>query len=113
MSTVKAKRTKKRLESNLNEIPENKQAIAINLIDDMVFLIDVMEQLKKEIKKNGVVDNFKQGKQQFVRESPALKSYNQSLQRCTSLYKQYEALLPEEIQEDEENPVLDFVARAL
>ena len=67
---------------------------------------------KGKIKENGTVDHFKQGKQEFLRESPALKSYNTTIQRYSLLYKQLTDLLPPpEVDSKKKNEVLDFITK--
>ena len=42
---------------------------------DLIYTIS----LEENIKSNGVIENFKNGKQEFIRESQALKSYNNTI----------------------------------
>ena len=106
--------TKKRL-SELNkiveQIPLDKQTVAKNLVEEIVFLYDTMTDLKKQIKEHGTVELFSQGKQQFLRESPALKSYNVSVNRYKALYKQLVDMMPKTAPEPE-NELLAFMESA-
>ena len=65
--------------------------------------------LKRKIKENGTEEEFIQGKQQFVRETPALKSYNTTVQRYSSLYKQLTDLMPKSVEVEKSNAVYDFL----
>ena len=53
-----------------------------------------LDELKEKIKETGTVELFKQGKQEFWRESPALRAYNTTVQRYSLLYKQLTDLYP-------------------
>ena len=48
--------------------------------------------------KNGTIENFEQGKQKFLRESPASTSYQKYMKTFDTLYKNLIALLPKEDQ---------------
>lgn len=78
----------------LKKIPEDKKKIAANIIDELLFMKETLADLKSQVKENGTVEHFKQGKQNFLRESPALKSYNTTVQRYSQLYKQLIDILP-------------------
>lgn len=50
--------------------------------------------------------------EEFLRESPALKSYNTTIQRYSLLYKQLTDLLPPpEVDSKKKNEVLDFITK--
>ena len=55
---------------------------------------ETLADLKAQVKENGTVEHFEQGKQNFLRENPALKSYNTTVQRYSQLYKQLTDILP-------------------
>lgn len=75
-------------------IPEDKRIIAEDLIKEIYFIAETLDQLKKNIKETGIVERFEQGKQNFMRENPALKSYNTTIQRYCLVYKQLTDLIP-------------------
>ena len=84
----------RKLNKILKLIPSDRKPVGEKLIEEIRFIADILTELKKTIAENGVVDNFKQGKQQFMRESPALKAYNTTIQRYSLLYRQLADLLP-------------------
>lgn len=91
-------------------IPEEKKPIAKKLITELNFMGSTLAQLRKMIKDTGAVELFKNGKQEMLRESPALKSYNTTVQRYSLLYKQLVDLLPKEERKQEEgNALHDFI----
>lgn len=97
------------LKKILERIPENKKTIAGRLADELIFLQSTLTDLKKQIKDNGTVEHFIQGKQNFLRESPALKSYNNTLKSYSNLYKQLTDLLPKEQETNKDNAIYDFL----
>lgn len=103
------KRISTELKEILAKIPEDKKAIAGRLVDELIFMQSTLSELKEQIKDKGVIEEFKQGKQEFLRESPALKSYNATLARYSQLYKQLTEMLPKEQEAEKPNAVYDFI----
>ncbi len=97
----------KKLEKSLQEVPDNKQPIATALYDELVFLNATLNNLREIIKKEGVLDLFQNGSQEYYREHPALKSYNTTLSRYSNIIKQLIELLPNSEQASDE--LLDFL----
>lgn len=102
-------RLNKNFKEILENIPENKQYIARNLVNELVFMQKTLDGLKKDINENGAVEHFEQGKQKFLRESPALKSYNAMIQRYSTLYKQLTDLMNKPVETQKSNAVYDFL----
>ncbi len=100
------------LKKILKLVPQDRKSIAEKLIQRITFMAGVLDDLQEHIQENGTTDHFKQGKQEFDRESPALKSYNTTIQRYSLLYKQLVDLLPPpEIDDKKKNEVLDFITK--
>lgn len=98
----------KKLEKLLKDIPEDRKPIADSLFKEVVFMQNTLKELKAQVDKDGPVELFKQGVQQFYREHPALQGYNKTLQRYNQTLKQITDLLPQStIKEDD--PLLDFI----
>ena len=97
------------LEAILERIPEDKKYIGQKLVDELIFMQDTLTALKRKIRENGTEEEFVQGKQNFVRESTALKSYNTTVQRYGTLYKQLTDLMPKVPESDKSNAVYDFI----
>jgi len=94
----------------LELIPDEKKVIAKKLITELNFMSSTLTQLRRMVKEQGAVELFKNGKQEMLRESPALKSYNTTIQRYSLLYKQLIDLLPKEERKAEGgNPLYDFI----
>lgn len=99
----------KNLTELLQLIPEEKKPIAKKLITELNFMSSTLAQLRRMVKETGAVELFKNGKQEMLRESPALKSYNTTVQRYSLLYKQLIDLLPKEERKAEVSALYDFI----
>ena len=102
-------RLKRQFNKILKQIPEDKKLIAKGLIKELTFMALTLDDLKEQIKEGGTVELFKQGKQEFLRESPALKAYNTTVQRYSTLYKQLTDLIPKAAREAQENALYEFI----
>ncbi len=100
---------KRQFNKILKQIPGDKKLIAKGLIKELTFMALTLDDLKEQIKEGGTVELFKQGKQEFLRESPALKAYNTTVQRYSTLYKQLTDLLPKAAREAQENALYEFI----
>lgn len=89
-------------------VPEENKVIATNLIKELAFMSATLEELKDIVAEKGAVEDFQNGKQNFMRESPALKSYTALIPRYSNLYKQLISLVPEEVKETN-SELLDFI----
>lgn len=93
----------------LKEVPEDRQPIANTLYEELVFMQRTMTKLKQQVEEEGAVSLFKQGKQEFLREHPALKAYNTTIQRYGTIYKQLVDLLPKPNEKPANDPLIDFI----
>ena len=98
-----------RLVQLISIIPDDKQPIAEQLLKELIFMSETLENLKEIVKSKGEIDLFKQGKQEFLRESPALKTYNTTVQRYGLLFKQFADLLPKAENNSEDSELFDFL----
>ena len=101
------------LKEILEKIPADKQAVGGRIADELIFMQATLENLKKQIEENGTVEHFINGSQNFMRESPALKSYNTTIQRYSALYKQLVELMPKEQPIQSASAVYDFIKEGL
>lgn len=99
----------KRLKKTLQEIPDDRRPIAESLFDELAFMDQTMQKLREQVNKDGPISLFKQGKQEFLREHPALTAYNKTIQRYNQTLKQLIDLLPKSDGLDEDDPLLEFV----
>lgn len=99
----------KKVKTMLKEIPKERQAVANTLFNELVFMQNTLNKLKKQVEEDGAISLFKQGSQEFLREHPALKAYNTTIQRFNLIYKQLMDLLPPIDYKKETDPLLDFI----
>ena len=93
----------------LQKIPEDKHTIGKKLIEELTFMEATLKTLKERIEKDGVIEEFSQGKQNFLRESPALKAYNTTVQRYSVMYRQLTDLIGKTQEAEKSNAVYDFL----
>lgn len=107
------RRTKADLKEILDKIPQDKQLIGAELVEELSFMRDTLKDLKKQIKESGTVEHFTQGKQDFLRESPALKAYNTTVQRYSVMYRQLTDLMGKTQEAEKSNAVYDFLKEGI
>ena len=86
----------KKLEKILEKIPNEKQNEASLIVEELEFILETIKDLKKKIKETGSVEHFINGKQDFLRESPALASYNKLMKTYDTFYKNLINLIPKD-----------------
>ena len=102
--------SKKELDTLYNKISEDKKSEGKLIYNELSFIIDTINKLKDEIKNNGAVEHFINGKQNFLRENPALTSYNRLLKNYDIFYKNLINLIPKDtdyIDDFENDDLLD------
>ena len=103
---AKELRNLKKLAKN---VPSDKKIVADSIIKELSFMAYTLEELRQNVKQNGAVDYFVNGKQEMWRESPALKSYSTMIQRYSLLYKQLTDLLPKSSDVQNSSELIDFL----
>ena len=86
----------KQLEQILKKIPSEKSNEAELIATELRFVLETTNKLRKDIQENGAVEHFINGKQDFLRESPAMISYNKLMKTYNTLYKNLLELIPKE-----------------
>lgn len=99
----------KEIDEILKKIPKEKQNEATLVSRKLVYLEEKLEELQKSIDETGVVEHFINGKQDFLRESPALASYTKLMKTYDTFYKNLVALLPKEAQEELTDDLDEFI----
>lgn len=99
----------KRLKQTLKNIPEDRRPIGESLFDELAFMDNTLATLRAQVNKEGPTSMFKQGKQQFLREHPALIAYNKTLQRFNQVIKQIIDLLPKAEGNQPRDALLEFI----
>lgn len=85
-----------KLQQALSLIPEGKQIIGEKLLTEITFMAGMLDSLRQTITEEGVT-------------SPAIRTYNTTIQRYALLYKQFTDLLPKQGTGAGENALLDFI----
>lgn len=93
----------------LDNIPEDRQPIAKGLYEELEFMYETMAALKQQVREEGATAMFQQGRQEFLREHPALTAYNKTIQRYNQTYKQMIDLLPASNGNQEADPLMEFI----
>lgn len=82
------------LQKIFESVKENQKALVAGLIEQTAFMYVQLKELNEIIEKKGVIEDFKQGKQQFTREQPAVKTYNALIKNYNVTIKQLSEFLP-------------------
>lgn len=96
---IKKKKTK--YAKLFKDVAANKKEFVLSMISQLAYIEVAMEELQAETNENGYVEKFEQGKQSFVREHPAAKSYNSFVKSYTAIMKSLIDIVPEAKQLDE------------
>lgn len=90
----------KEIDEILKKIPKEKFNEASLVADKLKYMEVKLAEVQKQIDELGVVEHFINGKQDFLRESPALASYTKLMKTYDTFYKNLINLLPKESIED-------------
>ena len=77
------------------KVDQARRVVAEKYIAELIFMEGQLAILKESIRKDGAVDNFTQGRQSMLRESPAMKAYCALVSRYGDIQKKLADLLPE------------------
>ena len=89
-------KSRKELDEVYNKIAEDKKSEGTLIYNELIFMLETLDKLRDEIKSKGATEHFINGKQDFIRENPALLSYNKMLKSYDIFYKHLINLLPKE-----------------
>ena len=115
MNSAKRKRLvsneTKRLSLIFKEVDSKKQRTVKGLIEEASFMKATLTELKKIIQVEGVIDEMSQVDYSIMREHPALKSYNATIQRYTTVTEKLLNLLPKDVPKtsDDVTEFFDFI----
>jgi chromosome condensin MukBEF complex kleisin-like MukF subunit len=82
-------------------IEADKKNYADRLIKETAFMSATLQELQDTINKDGVIENFKNGSQEMLREHPASKTYNSMIKHYQSYIKQLCDMTPVEVEEQD------------
>ena len=102
--------------TNLNELKEAIEKLtdarkdtATKLFTEIQFLERTLVKLREDVDERGAVVRTAR----TVKESPAMKMYNTTIQRYSLLFKQIIDLFPPPVKEATADPLLEFAAGGL
>lgn len=94
----KTKKVKlKSLKETIDTLDNDKKVLCNSLLNELLFMQDTLEGLKKQIDTNGVITKMCQGKYDIDRANPALNQYNTLVKNYSSCIKQLNDLLPNDV----------------
>ncbi|MFH4910606.1 hypothetical protein [Staphylococcus cohnii] len=98
------------LKAQIDEDNNINKPVAYDLLEELVFMKETMDELKSTVQLHGATYLFKQGEQEYLKENPAMKSYNATVTKYNATLKQLLSLIPEQTEESDE--FMDFVTNA-
>lgn len=105
---MKMNAEKKKIKQLLDEVPENKKVVAERLLKEIFFMIDRLDDCKKDVEENGTIVFYQNGANQSgTRENPAIKLYTSLVLKFDKLYKDFMELLPDNF--NFSNDLIDFI----
>lgn len=96
-----------KLKEIINEQDIQNKPVAYDLLEELEFMKETMEELKATVQLHGATYIFRQGEQEYLKENPAMKSYNATVPKYNAIMKQLLSLMPE--QTNEKDAFLEFV----
>ncbi len=103
-------RAREELEVVFSGLDEKRRKTVSKLLDNAAFMGNQLEDLRKEIQKNGVVCEYQNGENQFgTKKSPEVEVYLSMIKNYTQIINNLCAMLPEE--NAAASALLDFVTK--
>lgn len=78
------------------------------LVSDAAFMRVAIEEMKTELIKKGLLETFKNGSQEFMREKPESKLFLNFMKQYSNTMKQLIDLMPVQVKEEEQDKLLQF-----
>lgn len=99
-----------KLKKYIDENDLDNKYILYDLLEELTFMKATMEELKVTVREHGATYVFTQGEQSYLKENPAMKSYNTTVTKYNATYKQLLSLLPQQVEESSD--LMGFVTNA-
>ena len=90
------------IKDSIENLPKDNQELCNNILNELIFMEETLNSLKKEIQDKGVVVDMCQGKYSIQRTNPALNQYNTTMKNFTGCIKQLNDLLPADSGDNDE-----------
>jgi len=78
------------------------------LISDAAFMRVSLEEVKLKLIKEGLMEKFVNGSQEFMREKPEAKLFLNFMKQYSNTMKQLIDLMPVQVKDEEQNELLQF-----
>ncbi|WP_414733426.1 hypothetical protein [Acetobacterium carbinolicum] len=78
------------------------------LISDAAFMRVSLEEVKQKLIKEGMMEKFVNGSQEFMREKPEAKLFLNFMKQYANTMKQLIDLMPVQVKEEEQDQLLQF-----
>lgn len=78
------------------------------LISDAAFMRVSLEEVKQKLIKEGLMEKFKNGSQEFMREKPEAKLFLNFMKQYANTMKQLIDLMPVQVKDEEQDQLLQF-----
>ena len=79
------------------------------LVSDAAFMRVAIEETKTELVKNGMMEKFKNGSQEFWREKPESKVFLNFMKQYSNTMKLLIDLMPVQVKEEEQDQLTKFI----
>ena len=89
------KAEKSRLRTLCKDLPENKKAIALPLVEQAAFMRITLDDLQEEINEAGCVEEYQNGRNQSgFKTTAALQAYNSTVKNYAAVCERLDRILP-------------------
>jgi hypothetical protein len=89
------KAEKSRLRKLCKDLPENKKAIALPLVEQAAFMRITLDDLQEEINEAGCVEEYQNGRNQSgFKTTAALQAYNSTVKNYAAVCERLDRILP-------------------
>lgn len=78
------------------------------LVSDAAFMRIAIEEIKEKLIKEGLMEKFKNGSQEFMRERPEAKMFLNFMKQYANTMKQLIDLMPVQVKNEEQDQLLQF-----
>lgn len=78
------------------------------LVSDAAFMRIAIEEIKEKLIKEGLMEKFKNGSQEFMREKPEAKLFLNFMKQYANTMKQLIDLMPVQVKDEEQDQLLQF-----
>jgi len=107
----KIKTNERRIKRLFRDIEKDRRQFVDAIIYQFAFTTVTLERLVAELNAGDVLEHFEQGSQKFMRENPALKSYNTTVKSFTALANQLLNALPRPQQKSAGDELMSFITK--